>query len=65
MMHFYVHLEHNNHSDGIMRMTINEWFRALIDGGSLYVSVPDLQVLARLLLNDELTVQVCGRVSYS
>ena len=36
---------------------IGEWYRVLEPGGRLYVSVPDLDILARfLLMKDELTV---------
>jgi predicted SAM-dependent methyltransferase len=36
---------------------LREWHRVLAPGGTLYVSVPDLAVLAKLLLSDGLTVE--------
>ena len=36
---------------GELRKTLREWWRVLVAGGRLYVSVPDLDVLARLFLD--------------
>jgi predicted SAM-dependent methyltransferase len=37
---------------------LKEWHRVLNPGGSIYISVPDLEVLAQLfLLKDQLTIQ--------
>jgi predicted SAM-dependent methyltransferase len=46
-------LEHFDYTGALMA-TLKEWIRIMVPGGSLYVSVPDLDVLARLFLDREL-----------
>ena len=45
-------LEHFDYKDEIF-VTLVEWCRVLIPGGSLHVSVPDMDILARLFLERE------------
>ena len=45
-------LEHFDYA-GELEKTLKEWARVLEPGGSLYVSVPDLETLAKLLLVKE------------
>ena len=45
-------LEHFDYKDEIF-VTMFEWCRVLVPGGSLHVSVPDLDILARLFLDRE------------
>jgi predicted SAM-dependent methyltransferase len=45
-------LEHFDYA-GELEKTLKEWARVLVPGGSLYVSVPDLETLAKLLLVKE------------
>jgi predicted SAM-dependent methyltransferase len=40
-----------------LQAALREWHRVLAPGGTLYVSVPDLAVLARLILADTLTLE--------
>ena len=42
-------LEHFDYKDGLMK-ALREWHRVLVPGGVLHLSVPDLDVLAHLLL---------------
>jgi len=43
---------------GELQKTLKEWLRVLEPGGKLYISVPDLDILAKLLLaKNELTVK--------
>lgn len=42
-------LEHFDYS-GELEHTLTEWARVLVPGGTLYLSVPDLETLAKLLL---------------
>jgi predicted SAM-dependent methyltransferase len=46
-------LEHFDYTGALMA-TLKEWKRVMTPGGTLYVSVPDLDVLARLFLDREL-----------
>jgi predicted SAM-dependent methyltransferase len=43
-------LEHFDYKDGLM-LALREWRRVLAPGGTLRLSVPDLDVLARLMLD--------------
>lgn len=45
-------LEHLDFKDEIIQ-ALSEWYRVLYPGGKLYVSVPDLDVLAKLYLDKE------------
>jgi len=47
-------VEHFDYT-GALAKTLTEWRRVLIPGGQLWVSVPDLDVLAQLFLAKELT----------
>jgi predicted SAM-dependent methyltransferase len=49
-------LEHLDYK-GELQAGLREWHRVLAPGGTLYVSVPDLAVLARLVLADGLTLE--------
>jgi predicted SAM-dependent methyltransferase len=46
-------LEHFDYTGALMA-ALKEWKRVMVPGGTLYVSVPDLDVLARLFLDREL-----------
>lgn len=46
-------LEHFDYT-GTLLAALTEWKRVMVPGGTLYVSVPDLDVLARLFLDREL-----------
>jgi predicted SAM-dependent methyltransferase len=46
-------LEHFDYTGNLMA-ALKEWNRVMMPGGTLYVSVPDLDVLARLFLDREL-----------
>jgi len=48
-------LEHMDYT-GDLQAGLREWRRVLAPGGLLYVSVPDLAVLAKLFLTDGLTM---------
>jgi predicted SAM-dependent methyltransferase len=48
-------LEHLDYK-GELQAGLREWHRVLAPGGTLYVSVPDLAVLAKLFLADGLTL---------
>jgi len=45
-------LEHFDYKDEIF-MTMLEWCRVLVPGGTLHVSVPDMDILARLFVDRE------------
>jgi predicted SAM-dependent methyltransferase len=45
-------VEHFDYRDGLLA-TLKEWWRVMASGGILYVSVPDLDVLARLFVDRE------------
>ncbi|MFO1190006.1 MAG: SEC-C metal-binding domain-containing protein [Alphaproteobacteria bacterium] len=49
-------LEHFDYRDELLR-TLLEWRRVLIAGGRLHISVPDLEILSRLLVDKALTGQ--------
>lgn len=51
--HVLEHLDYKNE----LQAGLREWCRVLTKGGRLYVSVPDLDILARLLLEEGLTLQ--------
>ena len=53
-------LEHLDFT-GEMQAALREWHRVLIYGGRLFVSVPDITALAKLILRDDLTLE--GRFS--
>lgn len=46
-------LEHFDYKDALAA-TLKEWHRVLVPGGTLHVSVPDLDILARLFCEREL-----------
>jgi predicted SAM-dependent methyltransferase len=46
-------VEHFDYTGELLE-TLTEWHRVLVPGGMLYVSVPDLDVLARLFLDRQL-----------
>ena len=48
-------VEHLDYRDELHR-TLSEWLRVLKPGGAIQISVPDLEVLARLILNKQLTI---------
>lgn len=43
-----------------LALTLREWLRTLVPGGSVYISVPDLDVLAGLLLDKD-SLDIDGR----
>jgi predicted SAM-dependent methyltransferase len=43
-------VEHFDYT-GALLATLKEWLRVMVPGGTLYVSVPDMDVLARLFLD--------------
>ena len=47
-------VEHIDYKDE-MESTLKEWYRVLQPGGSLYVSVPDMDTLAKIFLEKNLT----------
>ncbi len=50
-------LEHFNYINEL-ESVLKEWFRVLVPGGKLYISVPDLDTLAQLIAaKDKLTIQ--------
>jgi predicted SAM-dependent methyltransferase len=49
-------LEHCDYQREIVT-TLAEWRRVLVPGGALYVSVPDLNILAQLFIAKELTLE--------
>tara|TARA_R110002167_G_scaffold174438_7_gene373286 strand:- start:1406 stop:2077 length:672 start_codon:yes stop_codon:yes gene_type:complete len=51
--HIVEHLDYKNE----LASTLKEWFRVLEPGGKIYISVPDLDVLAQLIISkDKLSV---------
>lgn len=48
-------LEHLDYT-GELQSTLKEWIRVLESGGRIYISVPDIDVLAGLILLKELTI---------
>ncbi len=53
-------LEHVDYQNDALLNTLKEWCRVLQPGGRLYVSVPDLDILARLFL-DKRRLTLAGR----
>ena len=54
--HVVEHFDYKNE----LELTLKEWWRVLIPGGKLYVSVPDLDTLAALFLQkDRLNIDEC------
>jgi FkbM family methyltransferase len=52
--HVLEHFDYINELEAVLK----EWYRVLMPGGTLYISVPDLDVLAHLItLKDELTFE--------
>jgi predicted SAM-dependent methyltransferase len=49
-------LEHLDFREDEVLRALREWRRVLVPGGKLYLSVPDLEVLAQLLLRKDLTL---------
>lgn len=48
--HVVEHLDYVNE----LSLTLAEWWRVLVPGGKIFISVPDLDVLAGLVLNKEM-----------
>ncbi len=52
--HIAEHLDYN----GQLQAALQEWFRVLQPGGKLYIAVPDLEILAKILLaKDQTTLE--------
>ena len=49
--HIFEHIDYQNE----MLRTIKEWSRVLEPGGTLYISVPDMDTLCRLFLENDLS----------
>ncbi len=47
-------LEHFDYKDELIS-TLKEWHRVLINGGNIYVSVPDFEILSKLFVEKSLT----------
>jgi len=50
--HVLEHMDYN----GELQKALTEWYRVLSPGGKIYISVPDLEILAGLLLNKDLSM---------
>jgi predicted SAM-dependent methyltransferase len=50
-------LEHTSAGDDFNLITLREWYRVLRPGGMLFVAVPDLEVLCRMYLDPNMTVE--------
>lgn len=50
-------LEHFDYREDEVLRALKEWRRVLVPNGKLYVSVPDMEVLAQLLLRKDLTLK--------
>lgn len=50
--HVLEHMDYN----GELQKAITEWYRTLTPGGKIYISVPDLEILAELFLNKDLSI---------
>ncbi|KDO20905.1 hypothetical protein SPRG_14136 [Saprolegnia parasitica CBS 223.65] len=55
--HVLEHVGYGADASFAVATTLAEWFRLLLPGGALYLSVPDLSVLASLLLDPTLTLE--------
>ena len=49
-------LEHNSYGDGKLEATLSEWHRVLRPGGLLFVAVPNIKVIAKMLLDSNMTL---------
>jgi len=46
-------VEHLDYANNELLNTLREWYRVLVPGGAVYISVPDLDVLSRLFLEKD------------
>lgn len=50
-------LEHQSLAHGRVEQTLAEWFRVIRPGGLVFISVPDITVLAKMILDTSLTME--------